>query len=197
MGLTKKQREILNFIERYQKKNKGISPTLEEIKNYLNLRAVSTVFGHIERLKKQGLIEKNWNSKRDFKIIKKEETKKLPLVGIVSAGSPIEVFEDKEYVDLPEFLTSSSNCFLLRVKGNSMIDEGIQDGDYIILKKKEIPENGELVVALVKGEATLKKFYREGEKIKLIPANPSYNPIYAREEEVNIQGVVIGLIRKY
>lgn len=197
MGITKKGKEILNFIESYQKKNGGLSPSLEEIKRHFNLRAVSTVFGHIQRLKREGFIEKEWNSKRGIKIKKPEKSKKVPLLGVVSAGLPIEVFEDREYLEIPDFLKSSEDCFVLKVKGNSMIDEGIQDGDFILLKKKENPENGDLVVALLDGEAILKKYYREGNRIKFMPANPSYKPIYAREEDVKIQGVVIGLLRKY
>lgn len=197
MGITRKGKDILNFIENYQKKNGGLSPSLEEIKRHFNLRAVSTVFGHIQRLKREGFIEKEWNSKRGIKIKKPERAGKIPLLGVVSAGLPIEVFEDKEYLEIPDFLKSSEDCFVLKVKGNSMIDEGIQDGDFIILKKKENPENGDLVVALLDGEAILKKYYREGNRIKFMPANPSYKPIYAKEEDIKIQGVVIGLLRKY
>lgn len=196
MGITKKGKDILNFIESYQKKN-GISPSLEEIKRQFNLRAVSTVFGHLQRLKREGFIEKDWNSKRSIKIKKQEKSKRVPLLGMVSAGLPIEVFEDKEYLEIPDFLRSSEDCFVLKVKGNSMIDEGIQDGDFIILKKKENPENGDLVVALLEGETILKKYYREGKRIKFVPANPSFKPIYAKEEDVKIQGIVTGLIRKY
>lgn len=197
MSITKKQRDILNFIEEYQKKNKGISPSLEEIKRHFNLKAVSTVFGHIFRLKKAGLIEKKWNSKRAIKIKKEDDFKKIPLIGIVSAGSPIEVFEDKEFLDFPEFLIASGENFVLKVSGNSMKDDGICDGDYIIISKNNNPENGDLVIALVDGEITLKRYFREGKKIKLQPANPSFKPLYINEDRIQIQGIVIGLIRKF
>lgn len=196
MGITKKQKAILEFIENYQRKN-NISPSLEEIKKHFKLNAVSTVFGHIERLKKEGFIEKKWNSKRGIKIIKSEITKRIPCVGLVSAGMPIDVLEDKEYIDIPDFLLSNGEIFALKVSGNSMVDEGIYDGDYIILKKSTNLKDGDNVVALINGEATLKKYKRFGDKIKFIPANPSFKTIVAKEEDVKIQGVVIGLIRKY
>ncbi len=191
MGITKKQLEILKFIEEYQRKNNGISPSLEEIKNHFKLNAVSTVFGHLEKLKKEGLIEKEWNSKRGIKI-----KKKIPLVGVVSAGLPVETFENKEELDIQNLFLEGEN-FALKVSGNSMIEEGIYEGDLIILNKNRKPENGDLVIAMVDGEMTLKKYYRIGEKIKLQPANPNFKPIFANEKEVKIQGIVIALVRKF
>lgn len=191
MGITKKQLEILKFIEEYQRKNNGISPSLEEIKNHFKLNAVSTVFGHLEKLKKEGLIEKEWNSKRGIKI-----KKKIPLMGVVSAGLPVETFENKEELDIQNLFLEGEN-FALKVSGNSMIEEGIYEGDLIILNKNRKPENGDLVIAMVDGEMTLKKYYRIGEKIKLQPANPNFKPIYVDEKNVQIQGIVIALIRKF
>ncbi len=194
MGITKKQRDILSFIEEYQKKNGGISPSFEEIKKHFNLNAVSTVYGHIQRLIKAGFLEKNKNSKREI-ILKNKE--RIPLLGVVSAGKPIEVLEDREYIELSEFLKLPKESFVLKVKGNSMEDEGIMDGDYIFLIKNKSPKKGDLVVALLKGEATLKKYFKEGEKIKLQPANPSYSPIYVEEKDIKIQGILYAVIRKY
>jgi repressor LexA len=192
MGITKKQLEILQFIEDYQRKNNGISPSLEEIKNHFKLNAVSTVFGHLERLKKEGLIEKEWNSKRGIKI-----KRKIPLIGVVAAGLPVEAFENIEYIEIPDYLLSGGQNFALKVSGNSMVDEGIFDGDLIILNKNKNPENGDLVIAMVDGEMTLKKYYRIGDKIKLQPANPNFKPIYVNEKDIKIQGIVIALIRKF
>jgi len=192
MGITKKQLEILQFIEDYQRKNNGISPSLEEIKNHFKLNAVSTVFGHLERLKKEGLIEKEWNSKRGIKI-----KRKIPLIGVVAAGLPVEAFENIEYIEIPDYLLSGGENFALKVSGNSMVDEGIFDGDLIILNKNKNPENGDLVIAMVDGEMTLKKYYRIGDKIKLQPANPNFKPIYVNEKDIKIQGIVIALIRKF
>ena len=192
MGITKKQLEILQFIEDYQRKNNGISPSLEEIKNHFKLNAVSTVFGHLERLKKEGLIEKEWNSKRGIKI-----KRKIPLIGVVAAGLPVEAFENIEYIEIPDYLLSGGENFALKVSGNSMVDEGIFDGDLIILNKNKNPENGDLVIAMVDGEMTLKKYYRIGDKIKLQPANPNFKPIYVNEKNIKIQGIVIALIRKF
>lgn len=197
MSITKKQKAILEFIKEYQRKSGGISPSMEEIKKHFNLKAVSTVFGHIYRLKKAGFIEKEWNSKRSIKIKKEENFKKIPLIGIVSAGLPIEVLEDKEFLDIPEFLLSSGENFVLKVSGNSMKDDGIHDGDYIIISKNNNPKNGDLVIALVEGEITLKKYFREGKKIKLQPANPSFKPLFINEDKIQVQGIVIGLVRKY
>lgn len=197
MSITKKQKAILEFIKEYQRKSGGISPSLEEIKKHFNLKAVSTVFGHLYRLKKAGFIEKDWNSKRSIKIKKEESLNKIPLTGIVSAGLPIEVLEDKEFVDIPEFLLSSGENFVLKVSGNSMKDAGIYDGDFILISKNNNPKNGDLIIALVDGEITLKKYFREGKKIKLQPANPSFRPLYIDEDKIEVQGVVIGLIRKY
>ncbi len=194
MGITKKQRDVLSFIEEYQKKNRGVSPSFEEIKRHFNLSAVSTVYGHIQRLIRAGYLEKSKNSKREI-ILKNRG--RIPLLGVVSAGKPIEVLEDKEYIELPEFLKLPTECFVLKVRGNSMVDEGIMDGDYIFLIKNKKPENGDLVVALLNGEVTLKKYYKEGKKIKLQPANPSYSPIYVEEKDINIQGILYAVIRKY
>lgn len=197
MGITKKQIEILNFIEKYQKENNGISPSLIEIKNHFKLKAVSTVFGHLERLKKEGYIEKEWNSKRGIKIKRDENLKKVPFLGVVSAGCPIEVIEDKEYIDVPSYLVSSGENYILKVSGNSMVEDGIFDGDLIVISKKERAENGDLVIALVNEEVTLKRFFRERDRIILKPANSNYKPIVVKEDEVKIQGIVLGLIRKY
>ncbi len=122
----------------------------------------------------------------------------LPLLGRIAAGKPIEAIKDTETIDVPESMLGSEECYVLQVKGYSMIDEGIMDGDYIIVEKRNYARNGEIVVALIdRDRVTLKKYYREGPLIRLQPANPEMSPIYVREEDIEIQGVVIGLIRKF
>ena len=196
MHLTKRQAEVLNFIKRYRKRH-GYSPTLEEIGEHFEVNKV-TVFEHVSELVRKGYVTRSRSEARS--VVPVEEAEQgglaLPLAGMIAAGAPIEAVEAPETIDLKEMLTRGHECFVLRVTGDSMIEEHIRDGDYVIVEKRSTARNGETVVALLEdGSATLKKFYRENGRIRLQPANPNMSPLYV--DSVRIQGVVIGVLRKY
>jgi len=199
-AVTPRQLEILQFIRDFRD-SQGFSPTMQEIGDHLDLTRV-TVFEHVRALVKKGLLLRGPKHKaRSLEISPDVEfpdskPSRLPLVGRIAAGLPIEAVEDRQTVDLDEiFGREEKETFVLEVTGDSMIDAHIQDGDYVVCEPRNNPRNGETVVALLEdGEATLKTFYREKDGIRLQPANPNYEPIYARN--VDIQGVVVGVIRR-
>lgn len=198
MILTKRQKEILNFLESFLSKN-GYAPSIREIGERFKLNSPATVHAHLKNLKEKGFLNLDFNVPRSLKLIKKglAEAIEIPLVGLITAGEPIEAVEQNETIGVPrDFVRSSANSFVLQVKGESMIDDGILDGDYVIVEQKQNPQNGDTVVALIDNNyATLKKFYREAKRIRLQPANKTMKPIYAKE--VIVQGVVRGVMRKY
>lgn len=184
--------------------DQGYSPTLEEIGLMMGLSSPATVHKHLQNLEAKGMIRRNWNHSRSLELTskaraKRAEANQLPLLGLVAAGIPIEAIENSESVEVPSEFVGSQETFVLRVKGDSMIEDGIHDGDLIIVEKRETAQTGETVVALVDGgEATVKRFYRErGGKIRLQPANSSMKPLVYDPRKVQIQGVVVGLMRKY
>lgn len=191
---TKKQKELLDFITSYINK-RGISPTIEEMARHFR-RAVGTIHEHLEELAEKGLIKKN-NSVRGVEIVQNDELISLPLKGFVAAGLPIEAVEEHETITVPKnLLARSGEHFVLQVKGDSMINDGVFDGDNIIVRGQNTAENGDMVVALLnQDEATLKRFYKEKNKIRLQPANPAFKPIYAKE--VTVQGKVVSVIRNF
>jgi len=194
--LTPKQKRILNFIKSFTEKN-DYAPSLEEIAKHFKLKAVSTVHQYVETLKRKGYLKKEDHQPRSFSPLKKtSEVIKVPLLGFISAGQPIEAIENPETIEVSrQLIPHAENIFALKVKGNSMIDEGIFDGDTVIIKKQETAENGETIVAIInQNEATLKKIYREKNRIRLQPANQSLLPIFV--DEVEIKGKVISVIRK-
>lgn len=199
MNLTPRQLEVLQHVVRFRNKN-GYSPTLAELAEQLGISKV-TVFEHIVALEKKGALRRDKHKARSLELnpgvtVPGEVNLRLPLVGTIAAGVPIEAIENTETLDLHEMFSSSLQTFVLQVRGDSMIDEHINDGDYVIVEKRDWATNGETVVALTdEGEATLKKFYRERNRIRLQPANSNYEPIYV--DNVQIQGVVIGVLRKY
>ena len=199
MNLTPRQLEVLQHVVRFRNKN-GYSPTLAELAEQLGVSKV-TVFEHIVALEKKGALRRDKHKARSLELnpgvtVPGEVNLRLPLVGTIAAGAPVEAIENAETLDLHEMFSSSHQTFVLRVRGDSMIDEHINDGDYVIVEKRDWATNGETVVALTdEGEATLKKFYRERNRIRLQPANSNYEPIYV--DNVQIQGVVIGVLRKY
>lgn len=199
LALTKRQREILAFLRSYLEEH-GCSPTLEEIADHFGLASLNGVYKHLQLLEERGAIKRLSNRARSIQLIDEEGRGEstLPLLGTVAAGRPIEAISTPEEIPVPgTFLTGKHN-FVLRVSGDSMIDEQIRDGDFVIVEKRERAENGEMVVALIDNEeTTLKKFYREGRTIRLQPANALLSPIYVDEEKIRIQGVVVGLIRRY
>jgi len=200
MVLTKRQKEILDFITRFVDE-KGYSPSLMEIGRNFGLSSVATVHKHVENLKKKGYVQKVWNANRSLDLTDKAlafRAIRLPLVGRVAAGQPIEAIEQHEVIAVPEDMVGRSRTFVLEVRGDSMIDEQIRDGDFVIVEERARAENGEMVIALIDGdEATLKKFYREGDRVRLQPANPAMKPILLNGSRVRIQGVVTGVLRKY
>ncbi|OGZ25522.1 MAG: repressor LexA, partial [Candidatus Nealsonbacteria bacterium RIFCSPLOWO2_02_39_8] len=196
--LTKRQKEILDFVENYSQK-KGYSPSFEEIRKKLKLASVSTIHFHISKLKQGGYLGKIENQARAISISSKEPMIKIPLLGTIAAGQPIEAIENKETIAVPKSLIpSSAEVYALRVVGKSMIDENINDGDIVLVRQQETAENGQKVVALIDNhEATLKKFYKERGHIRLQPANKSMEPLIFRNgRDVSIQGIVLDVIRE-
>lgn len=196
--LTKRQKQILDFIKLFQKK-RGYSPSLEEIKKHLRLSAVSTVHHHIKSLEDFGYLSKEDNQPRAIELYEKEPMVQVPLTGTITAGQPIEAVEERELIAVPKNkLPRSGDVFALRVAGESMIEENINDGDLVLVKRQSTAENGQKVVALIDNyEATLKKFYQKGNQLILQPANRNLEPIVIDNgNELAIQGVVIDVIKK-
>ncbi len=203
MNLTPKQLHILTRI-RDLRTARGYSPTMQELADELGVSKV-TVFEHVEALIKKGALLRQANKARSLEISPRiqlpdeERRTRLPLVGTIAAGSPIDAVEDREHLDLEELFPARPGkgpTFVLQVRGDSMIDEQIRDGDYVVVEPRHSVRNGQTVVALLdSGEATLKKFYRERQGIRLQPANPNYEPIHVKD--CKVQGVVVGVIRTY
>ena len=202
MALTKRQREMLDFIEGFVR-FRGYSPSFEEIAQSFGYRSLATVHEHLSNLQAKGYIRKNYNESRSIELVDGElrvAAVELPLHGNVAAGMPIEAIEGNESIAVPEDMISGSlnEHYVLRVRGSSMIEEQIRDGDYVIVQSRDTAHNGEMVIALVDGEnATMKKFYREDNEIRLQPANSALTPMYFDPSRIMIQGVVIGVIRRY
>ncbi len=198
--VTPRQMEILQFIRGFRDRH-GYSPTMQEIADFLHVSKV-TVFEHIGALERKGLLLRGARHKaRSLQISDSVEfpdtgrSTQIPLVGQIAAGQPLEAIEEREALDLEEMFDRPSDTFCLRVVGESMIEDQIRDGDYVICERRAEARNGETVVALLEdGEATLKRFYKEAGRFRLQPANPDFAPIYVNE--VHVQGVVIGVIRK-
>jgi repressor LexA len=199
-NLTKRQRQILDFITEFSREN-GYAPSLREIGERFDLSSPATVHAHIENLKAKGFLKTSFNEARSIELVRGGvnlmQVIELPLVGLISAGEPIEALEEKEAMSVPEdMVKDGADSFILRVKGDSMVEEGILSGDFIVAERSKSPRNGDIVVALLdKSHATLKKFYREANRIRLQPANSRMKPIYAKNPE--IQGVVRGVIRRF
>lgn len=203
MALTKRQREILDFIESFLEA-RGYSPSFEEIAESFDYRSLATVHEHLANLETKGYIRKNYNESRSIELLDAEMrigALDLRLLGTVAAGEPIEAVEERESVSVPEDMVAGSRGehYVLRVRGDSMIDEQIRDGDYVIVQSRETAHNGEMVIALLDGEeATMKKYYREENgQVRLQPANPALSPIFVPEGRVRVRGIVVGVIRKY
>ncbi len=196
LPLTKKQKEILRFVERYIQDN-DYPPSYREIAQYFGLSSVATVAGHVETLKRKGYIETVGNIARSIQLTPRwdNRTFSIPLLGTIAAGQPIEAIRTDETIDIPKDLMGP-NVFALKVRGDSMIDDGIFDGDYVVVEQTEAPKNGDIVISLIDGDnVTLKRFFKESDHIRLQPANADYSPI--RVKKVVIQGRVRGVIRKY
>ena len=202
MPLTKRQKEILDHIGRFIEEQ-GYAPSFEEIAEHFGYSSLATVHEHLSNLERKGYIRKSYNESRSIELVAPDaapSTIPLPLLGTVAAGLPIEAVQDTETLDVPpDMVRGGRENYVLRVEGNSMIDEQIRDGDYIVVAAQDTALDGQTVVALVRGDsATVKKLYREpGNRIRLQPANPTMNPIIEAAEDVQVQGVVVGVIRKY
>ncbi|HTT74744.1 MAG TPA: transcriptional repressor LexA [Candidatus Binataceae bacterium] len=198
--LTKRQKQMVDFLEHYISEH-GYAPTLAEVGEYFGLSSLATVHKHLRNLEGKGFIRRMHNHSRALEIAGKEigaGAREVPLLGLVAAGLPIEANEGQDTITVPEEFVRRDNTFCLRVRGESMVDEGIRDGDYIIVEGRDGANAGETVVALIGSEATVKKYYPEmGGRVRLQPANPAMEPIFVNEEDMRIRGVVVGLMRRY
>lgn len=195
--LTKRQKQVFDFISAYTKR-KGYAPALDEIRKKFKFASVSTAHFHVSCLRDLGYLTREENKPRSIDIIGRETMVKIPLLGTITAGQPIEAIKDKEMIAVPKSkIPRSSKVYALRVVGNSMIDENIHNGDIILVKQQETAKNGQKIVALIDNyEATLKKYYREREHIRLQPANKSMEPIILqRGRDFAIQGIILDVIR--
>jgi repressor LexA len=200
LPLTKRQREILDYLTEFIQQH-GYAPSLEEIGRRFGLSSLATVHKHLTNLQEKGFIRRAWNRSRSVELVPTRgagRALELPLLGFVAAGAPIEAVAGNESIAVPESLAGKRESYVLRVRGDSMIDEQIRDGDFVIVEDRKSADNGEMVIALVGGrDVTLKKFYRENGRVRLQPANASMQPILVNADDVQIQGVVVGVIRKY
>ena len=199
--LTHRQKEIFSFLKSYVEQN-GVVPTYEEIRRHFGFRSYNAVFKHLKQLEARGYLASSWkNRKQAFRLkdpmAAPVSEAQIPLLGRVAAGVPIEALEERDSVEVPESFLGTGEHFALRVRGSSMIEDGIHDGDLIILRKQDRAENGQTVVALIEGEATVKRLYHRGSSVELHPANARMKPLVMDTKEVTVQGVVVGLIRKY
>jgi repressor LexA len=196
-GLTARQEQVLEFVRAFMRAN-GYPPTVREICTELDLSSPSTVHVHLANLERLGFIKRDPTKPRALDLVKElRPSPPLPLVGRVAAGEPLLAEENiEELVDVPGFLRKSDDDFVLHVRGDSMADAGIFNGDYIVVHDQDTAENGEIVVALVGTEATTKRFYREGKMIRLQPENDLYEPIVISADEIQIVGRVVGVLRR-
>ncbi len=204
MALTKRQRQVYDFIANFVARQ-GYSPSFEEIGAGLGLSSLATVHKHICNLEEKGLLKRDFNRSRSIDLLPMKTRARLPaaaslelpLVGRIAAGRPVEQLENPGTISLAD-LTRSRDVFVLQVSGDSMQDEHIVDGDYVLIEKAPSARDGEIVVALIGGsETTLKRLYREGEQIRLQPSNANMQPIFVPAAQVQVQGRVIGVLRKY
>jgi len=206
MAITRRQRQVYDYISDFVQRN-GYSPSFEEIGEGMGLSSLATVHKHINNLEKKGLLTRDYNRSRSIDLLPPKgrlkqamavnTTMVLPLLGRIAAGQPIEAVQNPETISLADFVRSKE-VFVLEVRGDSMQDEHIMDGDYVLVEKIKTAHNGDIVVALVDTtDATLKRFYREGDNIRLQPSNAAMKPIIVPAVSVEIQGRVIGVLRKY
>jgi repressor LexA len=202
MPLTKRQREILNYLTAYSEQH-GYAPSFEEIADTFSYSSLATVHEHLTNLQRKGYIARGYNESRSIDILPSEAAPRaieLPLLGRVAAGLPIEAVDPGDTITVPEALVGrNGRHYVLRVHGQSMVDEQIRDGDFVVVNDRDRADNGEMVIALIDGtSATVKKYYRERDgRIRLQPANDTMQPIYVNENDIKIQGVVVGVLRRY
>lgn len=202
MPLTKRQREILTYLGSYSD-NFGYAPSFEEIAEEFNYNSLATVHEHLSNLERKGYIKRSYNESRAIEILPSQvypRAVELQVLGSVAAGLPIEVAAQGESICVPDsFVRKSGNHYVLRVRGQSMIDAQINDGDMVVVNERQSADNGEMVIAMMHGNAaTVKKFYRERDgRIRLQPANEAMEPLYVHENDISIQGVVVGVLRRF
>jgi repressor LexA len=202
MNLTPRQLDVIVAVRNYRHLH-GMSPTMQELADQLGTSKV-TIFEHVNALEKKGVLRRDRHKARSLEIVDdrklpdEERPTKLPLLGAIAAGSPIEAIENREEIDLERLFHSRNGVYVLRVRGDSMIEDHLCDGDYVIIERRQTARNGEQVVALLdSGEATLKRFYRQGNNIRLQPANSTMEPRIVPADQCRVQGVVIGVLRSY
>jgi repressor LexA len=200
MAVTRRQKEVLDFITGFVQRN-GYSPSFEEIARGLDLKSLATVHKHITNLQNKGLLQRAHNRSRSIDVLpprtRARQNERLPLMGRIAAGLPVETSENPESISLGDII-GSREVFALQVRGESMRDEHIVDGDYVLVERTNVARQGDIVVALVRGsETTLKRFYLEGSLVRLQPSNAEMNPIFVSAAQVAIQGRVLGMLRKY
>ncbi len=200
MAITRRQKEVIDFLSTFTQKN-GYSPSYEEIASGLGLNSLATVHKHITNLQNKGLLQRAHNRSRSIDVLPSRASKKgaerLPLLGRIAAGRPVEAIESAESISLGDII-GNREVFALEVRGDSMRDEHIVSGDYVLVERTRTAREGEIIVALIDGsDATLKRFYREGAMVRLQPSNAEMSPIYAPAANVTIQGKVLGMLRKY
>ncbi len=202
VALTRRQKAILDFIEVFRDRE-GVSPTHREIRDHFGYRSYGTVYKHLRLLREKGLLQRNRYQRRGMMPVRDTDAtpglSSLPFLGTIAAGQPIEALSGDEVLPVPHHLLGgpSERHYVLRVVGRSMIDEGIHDGDFVVVRQTPVAEAGEMVVALIDGEATLKRFYPEGAEVRLQPANAAMSPIRVAADRLEIQGIVVGLMRKF
>lgn len=202
--LTERQKRILDFILDFQERN-GISPTHKEICDEFGYSSYGTVHKHLKLLTEKGYIKRAWNQKRGVQVVQRGGTRsgkpeaRLPFFGLIAAGRPIESLPGDDHIGVPTHLlgAGSRDHYVLRVTGDSMIEEGIHDGDLVVVQQRDEADSGDMVVALVGSEATLKRFYPQGDKVRLQPANHQMEPILVPADAVRVQGIVVGLMRRF
>lgn len=201
MAITRRQKEVLDFISGFVQRN-GYSPSFEEIARGLQLKSLATVHKHVTNLQTKGLLQRSHNRSRSIDVLparssKSRSSDRLPLMGRIAAGLPMEAVENPETISIGDMI-GNRDVFALEVRGDSMRDEHIVDGDFVLVEKTNTAREGEIVVALVRGsEATLKRYYVEGDVIRLQPSNSEMEPIYVPRSDVAIQGRLLGMLRKY
>mgnify|MGYP001810053961 CR=1 FL=1 len=202
MPLTKRQREILDYLNEYTGEN-GYAPSFEEIAGQFDYSSLATVHEHLTNLERKGYIKRHYNESRAIEILPSEafpQARDLPLLGSVAAGAPLDLATHGETVSVPaDFLRRDGSHYVLRVRGQSMIDEQIRDGDFVVVNDRKSVDNGEMVIAVVSDRgATVKRFYRERDgRVRLQPANEHMQPMYVSPSDVQIQGVVVGVMRRF
>lgn len=201
MPLTKRQRQILDYLNGYSAEH-GYAPSFEEIAEQFNYNSLATVHEHLSNLERKGYIKRSYNESRAIEILPSDVTPRsieLPLLGAVAAGFPIEEAMVQETVAVPQdFVRRSGNHYVLRVRGQSMIEDQIADGDLVVVHDRQTADNGEMVIAMIDESATVKRYYRERDgRIRLQPSNENMAPIYVQENQMRVQGIVVGVLRRY